>query len=310
MPRAYVFTRNGGPEAEAFADVPRPVPGPGQVLIAVRATGVNPADWKRRAGLRGPGEPEPRFPVVFGREAAGVVAEVGEGVSGFAVGDEVFGHPVGGSYADYAVLPADGAARKPAGVSWAAAATLPVAAATAYDGIVQLALPEGATLLVNGIGGGVGTAAAQIARHRGLRVVGTASAGKKDFVESLGAVHAESGPGVADRIRAAAPDGVDAVFDLVGGESLREVAEVLTDRSRLISGADRAVVAELGGAAVLRERTSAVLEAVAALVAEGALDPYVTATFPFAEADKALRAVEEGHTRGKIVLEIDGAGPV
>jgi NADPH:quinone reductase-like Zn-dependent oxidoreductase len=306
MPRAYVFTRIGGPEAEAFADVPRPVPGPGQILIAVRAAGVNPADWKRRVGTRGPGEPEPQFPVVFGREAAGVVEEVGPEVNGFAVGDEVFGHPVAGSYAEYAVLPAAAAARKPAGVSWTDAATLPVAAATAYDGLRQLALPRGATLLVNGVGGGVGAAAAQIARHEGLIVIGTASEGKKDFVESLGVVHVPSGPGVADRVRAAAPGGIDAVYDLVGGEPLREVAALLDDRSRLISGADRGLVAELGGSAVQRERNAAVLEAVVALVDEGVLNPYVTRVFPFAEADRALRAVEEGHGRGKTVIEIGG----
>ncbi|MEE4546948.1 NADP-dependent oxidoreductase [Streptomyces sp. V4-01] len=306
MPRAYVFTRHGGPEAATFLDVPRPAPGAGQLLIAVRATGVNPADWKRREGLRGPGEPEPRFPVVFGREAAGVVEEVGPDVTGFAVGDEVLGYPVDGSYAEYAVLPAAAAARKPAAVSWTDAATLPVAAGTAYDGIRQLSLPRGATLLVNGVGGGVGTAAAQIARHEGLTVIGTASEGKKDFVESLGAVHVASGPGVADRVRAAAPDGVDAVYDLVGGEPLREVAPLLTDRSRLISGADRKLVAELGGSTVIRPRNTEVLEAVAALVAEGVLDPYVTRVFPFAEADRALAAVEEGHSRGKTVIEFAG----
>lgn len=306
MPRAYVFTRNGGPEAESFAEVPRPVPGAGELLIAVRAAGVNPADWKRRAGMRGPGEPDPEFPVVFGREAAGVVEAAGPGVTGFAAGDEVFGHPVGGSYAEYAVLPAAAAARKPARVSWSDAATLPVAAATAYDGIRQLALERGATLLVNGAGGGVGTAAVQIARHEGLTVIGTASESKKDFVESLGAVHVVSGPGVAHRVRAAAPAGVDAVFDLVGGEPLREVAPLVTDRSRLISGADRALVADLGGSAVVRARNTAVLEAVVALVDEGVLDPFVTRVFPFAEADRALRAVEEGHGRGKTVIEFGG----
>ncbi len=306
MTRAYVFTRNGGPEVEGFAEVPRPVPGPGQVLIALRAAGVNPADWKRREGLRGPGEPEPRFPVVFGREAAGVVEETGPGVTAFAVGDEVFGHPVAGSYSEHALLPVGGAARKPAGVSWADAATLPVAAATAWDGLRQLDLPRGATLLVTGIGGGVGTAAAQIAVHEGLTVIGTASEGKKDFVESLGAVHVASGPGAADRVRAAAPGGLDAVFDLVGGEPLREAAALLPDPARLISGADRATVAELGGSPVLRVRESEVLEAVAALVADGVLDPQVTARFPFAEADRALRAVEEGHSRGKTVIEFGG----
>ncbi|MFI1096883.1 NADP-dependent oxidoreductase [Streptomyces sp. NPDC020917] len=304
MPRAYVFHRFGGPEAESFADLPRPVPGPGRLLVAVRAAGVNPADWKRREGLRPPTEPEPRFPAVFGREAAGVVAEVGEGVTGFAVGDEVFGHPDGGSYAEYALLPADAAARKPPQVSFADAATLPVAAGTAWDGVRQLDLPRGATLLVNGAGGGVGTATVQIAVHEGLRVIGTASAAKKDFVESLGAVHVASGPDVAHRVRAVAPDGVDAVYDLVGGEPLREVAALAADPARVVSVADKAAVVALGGSAVVRERSTRALEAVVRLVAEGALDPFVTRTFPLDQADLALRAVEEGHTRGKVVIKV------
>jgi NADPH:quinone reductase-like Zn-dependent oxidoreductase len=303
MPKAYVFTGLGGPENETFTDLPRPIPGPGQLLVRVRAAGVNPVDWKRRTGYRPVGAPAPDLPAVFGSEAAGVVEEVGEGVDGFAAGDEVFGTPVTGAYAEYTLFAVNGVAHKPAGVSWTDAAALAVAAPTAYDALRQLDLPAGATLLVNGAGGGVGVAAVQIARHDGLTVVGTASAAKKDFLESLGAVHVASGPGVADRARAAAAAGIDAVFDLVGGDPLREVAVVLTDRSRLVSGADRTVSAELGGGPVVRKRTPDVLDTVAALATAGVLNPLVTRTFPFAEAGRALRAVEEGHARGKIVIE-------
>ncbi|WUH95162.1 NADP-dependent oxidoreductase [Streptomyces sp. NBC_00433] len=302
MPTAYLHTAFGGPETETFADLPWPVPGPGQLLIAVRAAGVNPVDWKRRGGYQRAGSTPNALPSVFGSEAAGVVEEIGPGVEGFAVGDEVFGGTDTGGYAELTLLPAAGAAHKPAALSWTDAATLPVAAATAYDALVQLALPAGATLLVNGVGGGVGVAAAQIARRSGLTVIGTAGAAKRSFAESLGAVHVASGEGVADRVRAAAPGGVDGILDLVGGASLRELADLLADRSRLVSGADKALAAELGGGAIVRARTGAVLSAVAALVVEGALDPYVTRTYPLAEAPSALRAVEDGHTRGKIVL--------
>ncbi|MEV6009793.1 NADP-dependent oxidoreductase [Streptomyces sp. NPDC051976] len=304
MPRAYLFTAFGGPETEAFAELPRPVPGPGQLLVAVRAAGVNPADWKQRTGHRSIGAPVTPLPSVFGREVAGVVEEVGADVTEFAVGDAVFGHPLTGAYTEFTLLPADATAHKPDALSWADAATLPVAAATAYDAIHQFGLPAGATLLVNGVGGGVGVAAAQIARHDGLTVLGTASAAKKDFAEFLGVTYVAPGDGVADRVRAAAgPGGVDAVLDLVGGESLRALAGLLTDRARLVSGADRQLVAELGGAPIHRRRNAEVLDAVAALVADGSLNPFVTRTFPFAQADLALRAVEEGHTRGKIVIE-------
>jgi NADPH:quinone reductase-like Zn-dependent oxidoreductase len=310
MPKAYVFTAHGGPGVESFADLPRPAPGPGQLLVAVHAAGVNPADWKRRNGMMAPGAAPEEFPVVFGREAAGVVEATGEGVRGFAVGDAVFGNPDTGSFAQYTLLPAAIAAHKPAALSFTDAATLPVAAATAYDGIRQLALPPGATLLITGVGGGVGVAAAQIARHEGLTVIGTASAAKKAFVESLGVTHIESGPGEAGRIRAAVqagiegPAGIGGIFDMVGGTALEDVAVLLDDRSRLITAADWGTVARLGGSPLARARNQAVLDAVAQLVVHGVLNPFVTATFPLDRAPEALRVVEEGHARGKIVIEV------
>ncbi|MEV5408906.1 NADP-dependent oxidoreductase [Thermopolyspora sp. NPDC052614] len=306
MPKAYVFDRHGGPEVEALADVERPVPGPGQVLVAVRAAGVNPVDWKRRVGYAPVGAPPIELPAVFGSEVSGVVEEVGEGVTWFNPGDAVFGNPTTGGYAEYTLLPAELTAHKPAEVSFADAATLPVAAATAWDGIRQLELPPGATLLITGVGGGVGVAAAQIALHEGLKVIGTASVGKKDFVEGLGVTYVEPGTGVADRVRAAAPGGVDAVYDLVGGAALEEVAEVLEDPGKLITAADRQTVAKLGGSPVRRARDRAVLDAVARLVVEGVLRPYVTETFPLDRAGEALRKVEDGHARGKIVIEVSG----
>jgi NADPH:quinone reductase-like Zn-dependent oxidoreductase len=140
----------------------------------------------------------------------------------------------------------------------------------------------------------------------GLTVIGTASAGKKDFVEALGVIHVEPGaaPRILDRIRGAAPGGVDAVYDLVGGGSLEDVVGVLADRSKLITAADRETVARLGGSPVARARSRAVLDAVAQLVVEGVLRPFVTATFPLERAPEALRMVEEGHARGKVVIEV------
>ncbi|MGW1161497.1 NADP-dependent oxidoreductase [Streptomyces sp. NPDC002519] len=305
MPKAYAYTRFGGPETEAFVDVERPSPGPGQILVAVRAAGVNPVDWKLRAGLRRPGDTgEPSFPRVFGSEVAGVVEEAGEGVTGFTAGDAVFGSTVSGGYAEYALLPAEVTAHLPEELSFTDAAVLPVAAATAYDGIRQLDLPAGATLLVTGVGGGVGVAAAQIARAFGLRVIGTASVSKKDFVEDLGAGYVAPGPDLAARVRAAAPEGVDGVYDLVGGDALQEAATLLTDRSKLISAAAHQEVERLGGAPVKRVRTAAALDEVARLAVRGDLVPWVTRTFPLERAAEALRAVEEGHARGKVVIEV------
>ena len=301
--RAYAYTDYGGPETEQFLDLPKPSPGPGQLLVSVRAAGVNPADWKRRAGLRRQTE-HLEQPVAHGLEVAGIVEEVGPGVS-FAVGDEVFGSVVGGGgYAEYALLSTEQAAHKPPQVSFADAATLPVAAATAYDGVHQLDLKRGETLLILGVGGGVGVAAAQIARSLGANVVGTASEKKKGFVESLGVTHVPYGPGVAERVEAAAPNGVDAIYDLIGGDDLRAVAGLVADKKRMTTAADMATNQELGGQPLARARNSAVLEAVAQLVADGTLKPHVTEVFPLDKADEALRLVEGGHATGKVVLEM------
>ncbi|MCU1660440.1 MAG: hypothetical protein QOI36_222 [Pseudonocardiales bacterium] len=300
--RAYGVTALGGPENEAMLDVPVPEPAPGELLVRVRAAGVNPGDWKLREGGYG----DVALPAVLGREVAGTVVATGPGVEGFAVGDEVFGGTPGmvGGWAEFALVTASFAAHRPERVAPADAATLPVAPATAYDALTGLDLERGSTLLVNGAGGGVGVATLQLARARGLVVVGTASQGKHDLVASYGATPVVYGDGVAERIRAAAPHGVDAVFDTVGGEALRAVAEVLPDRSRLVTIADRPLAARLGGSGVERDRSTAVLTALAQLVAEGELDPLVTEIRPLDEAGAALATVEAGHTRGKVAIEV------
>lgn len=296
--KAYGFTRYGGPEHESYLDLPVPEPGPGELLVRVAAAGVNPADWKVRAGLRRADLPlEP--PVALGREVAGTVERVGGGVEGFAPGDEVFGGTVGsaGGWAEFARVSASFAALRPSEVAVTDAAVLPVAAATAYDALVQLALPPGATLLVIGAGGGVGLAAVQLAVAGGVEVVGLASRGKHELLAELGATALAPGSEV--------PGTVDAVLDLVGGEALRSaVSRLGGNPPAIVSAADHAGVAALGGQPVARVRSGERLAAVARLVADGALDPHVTDVRPFDEAASALAVVEGGHARGKIVLRI------
>ncbi|GAA5165098.1 NADP-dependent oxidoreductase [Pseudonocardia eucalypti] len=296
--RAYGFVRVGGPEQQAFLDVEVPEPGPGELLVRVRAAGVNPGDWRVREGSYGTAGP-----AVLGREVAGTVVALGAGVTGFAPGDEVFGGCPGmvGGWAEQALVTASFAAHRPDGVSPESAAVLPVAAGTAYDALDNLALPAGATLLVNGAGGGVGVPMLQLARSRGLRVVGTASPAKRDLVAGLGAVPVAYGEGVVERIREAAPDGVDGALDLVGGPSLRAVAE-LVPADRLFSVADKPLVKQLGGREVVRNRDTSVLVELARLVAAGQLDPHVSRVRGLDEAGEALAEVENGHARGKIVL--------
>ena len=186
MPKVYGFAEYGGPDQQDFWDQPKPTPGPSELLIAVRAAGVNPVDVKIRSGAYHAFMPVD-LPAVIGQEAAGVVEEVGKDVEGFSVGDEVLGAtaPGSGGFAEYTLLTADTAVKKPVHVSFSDAAALPVAAVTAFTAIRQLALTEGQTLLILGIGGGVGVAAAQIARDQGLNVIGTGSDGKRGLVESL-----------------------------------------------------------------------------------------------------------------------------
>ena len=297
--RAYGFTEVGGPEKQAFLEAPVVEPGPDELRVRVRAAGVNPGDWRLREGSYGVSGP-----AVLGREVAGTVVGVGPGVSGFAIGDEVFGGCPGmvGGWAEQALVTASFAAHRPGGVSPEAAAALPVAAGTAFDALNRLGLPEGSTVLVNGAGGGVGVPAVQLATARGLRVIGVASPAKHELVAGFGGVPVAYGDGVVERVRAVAPEGVDAILDMVGGNALRTVAELLTDTSLLTSIADRPLAVELGGFDLERDRSTAVLTELARLVLAGELDPHVTEVRPLSDAAAALALVEEGHATGKVVL--------
>ncbi|MCU1653877.1 MAG: putative zinc-binding NADP-dependent dehydrogenase [Pseudonocardia sp.] len=299
--RAYGFVEVGGPEKQAFLDVPVPVPGPGELLVQVRSAGVNPGDWRLREGAYGTAGP-----AVLGREVAGVVERVGPGVQGFTAGDEVFGGCPGmvGGWAEYALVQAPFAAHRPSSVSPHDAAVLPVAAGTAFDALTNLGLPRGATLLVNGAGGGVGLATVQLARAAGLRVIGTASPAKHALISSFGATPVAYGDGVLDRIREAARGDIDAVFDLVGGDALRVVSTLPADPLQVLSVADKDLVKRLGGREVVRDRSSGVLSGLVGLVAEGALTPHVTHVFPLDKAGDALALVEDGHVIGKVVIEV------
>jgi NADPH:quinone reductase-like Zn-dependent oxidoreductase len=303
--KAYGFTDYGDSDMQEFLDVEAPTPMAGELLIEVKAAAVNPVDWKIRAGhLRDFQVIE--LPAVLGSEAAGVVRGVGQDVEGFAVGDEVFGNtaPGSGGYAEYTLLIAECTAHKPSHMSFVDASTLSVAAATAYDGVTPLELKPGMTLLINGISGGVGIAAAQIARDLGINVIGTASADKQPLIETLGAILIPYGEGVEGRVRQIMPDGVDAILDLAGGDALRAVAGLLRDRSKLISAGDQETVESLGGQLIVRDRTSRVLDIVAAMVETGKLDPHVQDVLPLDKAADALTAVETGHAKGKVVIQV------
>src|SRR3954463_15650161 len=299
--KAVPFAEYGGPDVLRVADVEEPHPGPGQVRVAVRASSVNPIDWKARSGMLRD-VMAVSFPVIDGREAAGVVDEVGTDVSGVAVGDEVFGFAVGGSAAEHAVL--DDLARKPPGLSWEAAAALPVAVETSVRVFTVLGgVGEGQTLVVNGAAGGVAAAAVHPARTRGARVIGTAGEANHDFLRSLGAEPTTYGDGMAERIRALAPDGVDLAFDTAGKGAIPGLIELTGDAAKVATIADFSA-AELGAKVTGGGdgRAPGALEEAAALIEKGEFSLPVAEAFAFDRAGDAHRASEGGHVRGKLVL--------
>lgn len=306
MGQAWGFGRYGGPEVQEFFDRPDPVPGRGEVLIRVEVAGVNPLDHVLRSGLV-PGLDGGRpFPRVLGMEAAGTVLALGEDVEGLDVGDAVFGFALtgGGTYAETTVLSAPNTARIPAGLSATVAATLPVAGTTAVDALDQLGLPAGATVLVNGVGGGVGLAVARLAVGRELRVIGTGSTAKREHAEAIGVRFIDyAAEDVVAAARELVPDGFDGIVDLVGGTSLRTVAPLAREPRTVIAVGDSSVP-DLGGRFVERRLDRENLERAARLALDGVLASVITAVHPLSDAPAALSTVENGHTSGKVVIKV------
>ena len=281
------------------------------MLLEVRAAGVNVADVKQYSGAWG--TDERKLPMRLGFEAAGVVRAVGPdavGPSGpVSVGDEVIAFRIAGGYASEVVVPANAVVPKPEEASWEQAAGLMLVGATAVHTLASTAVRTGDTVLVHGAAGGVGLMVVQIAKARGAHVIGTASAGRHQFLREWGVQPVEYGRGLADRVREIAPEGVDAAIDLVGTDEAIDVSlELVADRQRIatIAAFDRA---EQDGFPVLggsgdpgtKLRDAARLELVS-LVEEGQLEVVVDEVFPLADVADAHRKVARGHTHGKIVL--------
>ena len=306
MAQAWGFGRYGGPEVQEFFDRPDPVPGRGEVLIRVDVAGVNPIDHLLRSGLVPRLDGGRPFPRVLGVEAAGTVLALGEDVDGIEVGGAVFGFALtgGGTYAETTVLSAANTARIPVGLSATMAATLPVAGTTAVDALDQLGLPTGATLLVNGVGGGVGLAVAKLAVGRELRVIGTGSTAKREHAEAIGVRFIDyAAEDVVAATRELVPDGFDGLVDLVGGASLRTVAPLARDPRNVIAVGDMSVP-DLGGRFVERRLDRENLERAAQLALDGVLASVITAVHSLSDAPAALATVENGHTAGKVVIKV------
>jgi NADPH:quinone reductase-like Zn-dependent oxidoreductase len=297
--RALQFTTYGGPEVLSWGDAPEPHAGPGQLRIAVRAASVNPIDWKTLSGALAGDQPLGGTGYL-GYDAAGVVDEVGQGVTGVSVGDEVFGRGQH-TQAEYAVL--GSWASKPPPVDWAVAAAAGVAGETAERGLRLLGVKAGDTVFIDGGAGGVGAVAVQMALARGARVIASSSAANHDYLREIAAIPVLYGEGVAARVRDAAAGRVDAVFDVAGKTPVGELVSLVSEPSQVLSIANFQA-AQAGARVTGGDADSRPMEAlaeVAELLAQNRL-VIKFQTFPFDRAAEAYRISQSGHVRGKLVL--------
>jgi NADPH:quinone reductase-like Zn-dependent oxidoreductase len=297
--KAVQYSEYGGPEVLCVVEVDEPHAGPGQVRIAVRAAGVNPSDWKDRAGDARDTTPVP-LPSGVGVEASGVVDQVGPGVSNVSIGDAVFGFGTN-TVAQYAVL--THWARKPHDLSFEVAGGLPVVVETAWRCLEQIGVKSGATLLVSGAAGGIGSAIIQLARLRGIAVIGTASAQKHDYLRGLGAIPTTYGPGLAERVRGLVPEGVEAALDVAGSGIIPELIDIVGNPSHVFSAAD--LTAPQYGASFCHgppKDPERIFAEVARLCSEGLFRLRVEQTFPLEQTAAAQEVSAKGHVMGKLII--------
>lgn len=303
MAKAVRYSEYGGPDVLSWVEIDEPHAGEGTVRIAVRAAGMNPFDYKVR---RGGYIPNHTLPAGQGAEFAGVIDEVGDGVTGLAVGDEVLGWAGTGAQASHIVVPAKNVTAKPADLDWATAAGIGLVSNTAKRAVDSLDLGPGDTVLVTAAAGGVGIPTVQFALATGATVVGTASESNHDFLFELGAIPVAYGEGEVERLRAAAPNGYTAVLDNKGGDALLVALELRVDPERVNTIADRATAEShgfntVGGGG----KTADELAEFARQAASGELVIPVRKTYPASNVADAYRDLETGHGRGKLVLTID-----
>jgi NADPH:quinone reductase-like Zn-dependent oxidoreductase len=305
MSRAVRFDEYGEIDVLRVAEVDPPSPGPGELVVAVKAAGINPGEAKIRQGALSERWPA-TFPSGQGSDLAGVVEQVGEGVDGFSAGDEVIGFSDNrASQAELVVVEAGNVTRRPPNVPWEVAGSLFVVGATAWAAVRAVSAGAGDTVVVSGAAGGVGTVTVQLAVRAGATVIGLASEANHEWLRAHGVVPVAYGDGVADRIRQAAPDGVDAFIDLVGGGYVELALELGVAPERIDTVVDFGAVEKHGvkaeGNAV--GASAEVLAELAGLIAAGELEVPIAAVYPLERVQDAYRELERGHTRGKIVLQ-------
>ncbi|WP_343601293.1 NADP-dependent oxidoreductase [Mycobacterium sp.] len=281
-----------------------PSPGAGEVLVEVRAAGINPGEAAIRTGALHDMFPA-TFPCGEGSDLAGVVAGAGAGVTEFAVGDDVLGFSLRrSSHATHTTVPVGQLIRKPAELGWKVAGSLYVAGCTAYAAVRAVAPQPGETVAVSAAAGGVGSPVVQLLTRRNARVLGIASARSADWLRAHGVTPVDYGAGLADRLRAAAPDGIDAFIDLFGPEYVQLAADlgVRPERIETIISFDKATAVGAKTQGSMDASTPEVLAEMADMVVSGAVDVDIAASFPLDRVADAFEQLERRHTHGKIVL--------
>ena len=299
--RAVRFDRYGGIDVLEVVDVPVPEPGQAEALVRVKAASINPGEAKIREGMLHAIWPA-TFPSGEGSDFAGIVTKTGSGVGGVKVGDEVLGFTDRrASHAEYVVAEAQNLTLKPKNVSWEVAGSLAVAGSTAYACVRAVSLKAGDTVAVSGAAGGVGSIAVQLARRAGANVIGIAGPANHDWLEANGVKPVVYGEGLADRLRGTK---IDAFIDTHGGGYVKLAVEFGVPRDRINTIIDFAAKQEYGIKAEggQEARNATVLAELAGLVASGDLSVPIAATFPLDDVRRAFALLEQGHTRGKIVL--------
>lgn len=299
----------GGPEVLSIDEVPVPEPGKDEVLVRVHATSVNPVDWKIREGLRKEKFPS-KLPLTIGWDVSGVVEQVGEKVSNFRKGDEVYGRPdptKNGAYAEYIVVKASLLSIKPLGIGHTEAAAVPLAGLTAWQGLFDHGLlKDGQKVLIHAAAGGVGSYAVQFAKSKGAYVIGTASDHNIEFLKRLGADEVIDYNMESFETRL---NDIDLVLDTIGGDTQLKSIEVLKPGGRLITTLAAEFVTEAKAKnvhliAYVVQSIPAQLAEIAKMIDAGKVKPIIDQVLPFTDARKAHMSIEEGHTRGKIVLQV------
>jgi NADPH:quinone reductase-like Zn-dependent oxidoreductase len=305
MPKAVRFSEYGGIGVLQVAEVARPVPGPGEVLVQVKAAGINPGEAAIRTGAL-----HDRWPATFpsgqGSDVAGVVAETGPGVTAHTVGDEVIGFTHGrAAHAEFVLVEAGDLTSRPAGVPWEVAGSLFVAGTTAYAAVRAVGAGPGDTVVVSGAAGGVGSIAVQLAKNAGATVIGLAGEHHHAWLTEHGVTPVTYGDGVADRIRAASGGSVDAFVDTYGTGYVDLAIELGVAPERIDTILDYATAAKYGAKTDgnMAGASAEVLAELAGQVEKGLLDVPIAAVYPLAEVREAFTELERRHTLGKIVLK-------